>query len=37
MFQSFYLYLYIGSIVFLLFMYITLLWGRPKAASKTGE
>lgn len=28
--QGFYLYLYIGSMVFLLFMYTTLLWGRPK-------
>lgn len=29
-FQGFYLYLYIGSMVFLLFMYTTLLWGKPK-------
>uniref|UniRef100_A0A1B0DKP8 Uncharacterized protein n=2 Tax=Phlebotomus papatasi TaxID=29031 RepID=A0A1B0DKP8_PHLPP len=28
-YESFYLYLYIGSMVFLLFMYATLLWGRP--------
>uniref|UniRef100_T1H5C2 Uncharacterized protein n=1 Tax=Megaselia scalaris TaxID=36166 RepID=T1H5C2_MEGSC len=26
----FYLYLYIGSMLFLFFMYATLLWGRPK-------
>nr|XP_019558455.2 proton channel OtopLc [Aedes albopictus]XP_029711147.1 proton channel OtopLc [Aedes albopictus] len=29
-YEGFYLYLYIGSMVFLLFMYTTLLWGRPK-------
>lgn len=29
-FQAFYLYLYIVSMIFLLFMYVTLLWGRPK-------
>lgn len=30
-FQVFYLYLYIGSMLFLFFMYTTLIWGRPKA------
>uniref|UniRef100_A0A182MN77 Otopetrin n=1 Tax=Anopheles culicifacies TaxID=139723 RepID=A0A182MN77_9DIPT len=29
-YEGFYLYLYIGSMVFLLFMYTTLLWGKPK-------
>ncbi|XP_058814123.1 proton channel OtopLc isoform X1 [Topomyia yanbarensis] len=29
-YEGFYLYLYIGSMVFLFFMYTTLLWGRPK-------
>lgn len=29
-YEVFYLYLYIVSMVFLLFMYVTLLWGRPK-------
>ncbi|XP_001658062.2 otopetrin-2 isoform X2 [Aedes aegypti] len=32
-YEGFYLYLYIGSMVFLLFMYTTLLWGRPKTPS----
>ncbi|XP_052873628.1 proton channel OtopLc [Anopheles cruzii] len=30
-YEGFYLYLYIGSMVFLFFMYTTLLWGKPKA------
>nr|XP_017093124.2 proton channel OtopLc isoform X1 [Drosophila bipectinata] len=29
-YEVYYLYLYIGSMIFLLFMYATLLWGRPK-------
>lgn len=29
-YEAFYLYLYIVSMIFLLFMYVTLLWGRPK-------
>uniref|UniRef100_A0A182K9Q0 Otopetrin n=1 Tax=Anopheles christyi TaxID=43041 RepID=A0A182K9Q0_9DIPT len=29
-YEGFYLYLYIGSMVFLFFMYTTLLWGKPK-------
>lgn len=29
--QVFYLYLYVGSMLFLFFMYTTLIWGRPKA------
>lgn len=28
--QGFYLYLYVGSMLFLLFMYATIIWGRPK-------
>lgn len=35
--QGFYLYLYIGSMVFLLFMYVTLIWGKPKPAPGTSE
>ncbi|XP_055371549.1 proton channel OtopLc isoform X2 [Condylostylus longicornis] len=29
-YEVYYLYLYVGSMLFLLFMYATLLWGRPK-------
>ncbi|XP_015010927.2 proton channel OtopLc [Drosophila erecta] len=29
-YEVYYLYLYIGSMIFLLFMYATLIWGRPK-------
>lgn len=29
--QVFYLYLYVGSMLFLFFMYATIIWGRPKA------
>ncbi|XP_030381071.1 proton channel OtopLc [Scaptodrosophila lebanonensis] len=29
-YEVYYLYLYIGSMIFLLFMYATMLWGRPK-------
>ncbi|XP_053698452.1 proton channel OtopLc [Sabethes cyaneus] len=29
-YEGFYLYLYIGSMIFLFFMYTTLMWGRPK-------
>ncbi|KAH8386759.1 hypothetical protein KR093_002397 [Drosophila rubida] len=29
-YEVYYLYLYIGSMIFLFFMYATLLWGRPK-------
>lgn len=32
--QAFYLYLYIVSMIFLLFMYVTLLWGRPKLSAQ---
>lgn len=35
--QVYYLYLYIGSMFFLLFMYATLLWGRPKLPVPMGK
>ncbi|XP_031622847.1 proton channel OtopLc isoform X2 [Contarinia nasturtii] len=30
-YEGFYLYLYVGSMLFLFFMYATIIWGRPKS------
>ncbi|XP_055846549.1 proton channel OtopLc [Episyrphus balteatus] len=36
-YEVYYLYLYIGSMLFLFFMYATLLWGRPKIPLSIGS
>lgn len=36
-YEVYYLYLYVGSMLFLFFMYATLLWGRPKIPLSIGS
>lgn len=36
-YEVFYLYLYIGSMLFLFFMYATLIWGKPKVPKMSSK